>query len=43
MELQSSAETMKQHPREFTFRVVDGHSNRTLTVTYEVMSRDTRP
>ena len=43
MELPSSAETMKQYPREFTFRVVYELSGSALTVTYQVMNRDTRP
>ena len=43
MELQSSAETLKQYPREFTFRVIYGLSGGALSVTYEVINRDTRP
>ena len=43
LELQSNAETMKQYPREFTFRVIYELLGSTLTITYEVMNRDTRP
>ena len=43
LELQSDAETKKQYPREFTFRVIYELSDSTLTVTYEVTNRDTRP
>ena len=41
--LQSDAETRQQYPRDFTFRVVYELFGSTLTVTYEVMNRDTRP
>lgn len=43
LELSSSAGTRKQYPREFTFRVIYALSGSTLTVTYEVVNRDTRP
>ena len=43
LELQSSPETRKQYPREFTFRVIYELSGSTLAVTYEVINRDARP
>ena len=43
LELQSNAETMKQYPREFPFRVIYELLGSTLTIIYEVMNRDTRP
>lgn len=43
LELSSDAETLRQYPRAFTFRVVYGLSGSTLTVAYEVVNRDARP
>ena len=43
LELQSDAETREQYPRDFTFRVIHELSGNILTVTYEVVNRDTRP
>lgn len=43
LELSSNAETMRQYPREFTFRVIYVLSGSTLTVAYEVINRDARP
>ena len=43
LELQSDDETMKQYPREFTFRVAYTLLGSTLTVAYEVINRDARP
>ena len=43
LELQSSAETMRQYPREFTFRVAYTLLGGALTVAYEVINRGERP
>lgn len=43
LELSSSAETMRQYPREFTFRVAYTLSGGVLAVAYEVVNRDERP
>lgn len=42
LELQSDAETYRQYPRQFTFRVIYTLKGSTLEVTYEVKNRDER-
>lgn len=43
LELRSGAKTLKQYPRQFTFRVIYALLGGVLSIAYEVTNRDTRP